>query len=101
MVQEYTIDNPDELEELMKARKFHGTHTRLNVARDNETWVHPKGRTLLVVPVLSDVVKKGKIFDAVKKYHPWVEQLTLNKNLECTRHTDRNEGTSLLSLIHI
>ena len=60
MVQEYTIDNPDELEELMQVRKFRGTHTRLNVARNNETWVHPKGRTLLVTPVLSEVVKRGR-----------------------------------------
>ena len=37
------------------------------------------------------------MFDAVVKHQPWVEQLTLNKNLKCTRHTDRNDGESLIA----
>ena len=37
------------------------------------------------------------MFDAIVKHHPWVEQLTLNKNLKCTRHVDRNEGESLIA----
>ena len=28
-----------------------------------------------------------------------MEQLTLNKNLLCTKHTDRNEGTSLICFL--
>ena len=47
--------------------------------------------------VLSDVVKSGRLVNAVRKYHPWVEQLTLNKNRCCSRHTDRNEGNSLIA----
>ena len=28
-----------------------------------------------------------------------MEQLTLNRNLQCTRHVDRNEGTSLICFL--
>ena len=86
-----------ELRELLEKRKFAGSHTRTNIARGAETWTHPGGRVLLKEKVLSDVVKKGKIFDLVQAQLPWVEQVTLNKNTLCTRHTDRNEGNSCIA----
>ena len=85
------------LEALLRARKFQGSKLRLNVARGAPTEKHPSGRVMLKDAVLSDVVKSGRLCNAVRKYHPWVEQLTLNKNLCCSRHVDRNEGTSLIA----
>ncbi len=80
----------------MQKRRFNGTSTRLNVAANKETYIHKNGRAFLKEKVLSEVVREGAIVDEVKKHHPWVEQLTLNKNLVCTPHRDRNEGTSLI-----
>ena len=37
--------------------------------------------------------------DEVQRHHPWGEQLALNKNLVCTWHVDRNEGTSLFCFL--
>ena len=85
------------LEALLRARKFQGSKLRTNVARGAPTEKHPSGRVMLKDAVLSDVVKSGRLVNAVRKFHPWVEQLTLNRNLCCTRHTDRNEGTSLIA----
>ena len=56
-------------------RRFTGTSTRLNVAANNETYIHKNGRAFLKEKVLSDVVREGAIFDEVQKHHPWVEQL--------------------------
>ena len=47
--------------------------------------------------VLSDVLKSGRLVNAVRKYHPWVDQLTVNKNRCCSKHVDRNAGTSLIA----
>ena len=86
-----------QLRELMQKRRFNGTSTRLNVAHDKPTYIHKNGRAFLVDKVLSDVVREGAIFDAVRaELGDWVEQLTLNKNLKCSRHTDRNEGESMI-----
>ena len=73
------VDSAAELRSLLEARRFSGSNTRTNIARDAETWTHPGGRVLLKEKVLSDVTRKGKIFDIVKAQHPWIEQLTLNK----------------------
>ena len=95
----FPVESPELLLELMQKRRFSGTQTRLNVAANNETYIHKNGRAFLKEKVLSDVVREGAIFEEVKKHHPWVEQLTLNKNLLCTRHVDRNEGTSLICIL--
>ena len=91
------VESAAELRALLEARRFSGSNTRTNIAKGAETWTHPGGRVLLKEKVLSDVTRKGKIFDIVKAQHPWVEQLTLNKNTMCTRHTDRNEGNSVIA----
>ena len=91
------VESAQELRELLEKRKWSGTHTRTNIARDAETWTHPGGRVFLKEKVMSDVVKKGKIFDLVTTQFPWAEQLTLNRNTLCTRHTDRNEGNSMIA----
>ena len=69
------------------------------MAANKETYLHKNGRAFLKERVLSDVVREGPIFQEVVKHHPWVEQLTLNKHLLCTRHVDRNEGTSLICFL--
>ena len=97
MVNSFPCEEPEALEALLRARKFRGSKLRTNVARGQPTEKHPSGRVMLKDAVMSDVVKSGRLVNAVRKYHPWVEQLTLNKNLCCTRHTDRNEGTSLIA----
>ena len=97
MVNSFPCEEPEVLEGLLRARKFRGTKLRTNVARGAPTEKHPCGRVMLKDAVLSDVVKSGRLVNAVRKFHPWVEQLTLNKNLCCSRHTDRNEGTSLIA----
>ena len=85
----------ENLRELMMKRRFSGTYTRLNVAAGAETYFHKNGRAFLKEKVLSDVVRSGPIFDEVRaQLGDWVEQLTLNKNLKCSRHVDRNEGES-------
>ena len=99
MYPSFPVENPEMLEDLMRRRRFNGTSTRLNVAANNETYIHKNGRAFLKEKILSDVVREGAIFDEVKKHHPWVEQLTLNKNLLCTPHKDRNEGTSLICFL--
>ena len=97
MVNSFPCEEPEVLEALLRARKFRGSKLRTNVARGAPTERHSSGRVMLKDAVMSDVVKSGHLFNNVRKYHPWVEQLTLNKNLCCTRHTDRNEGTSLIA----
>ena len=97
MVVSFPCEEPEYLLELLRKRKFQGTKLRTNVARGQPTEKHPSGRVMLKDAVLSDVVKSGRLVNAVRKYHPWVEQLTLNKNLCCSRHTDRNEGNSLIA----
>ena len=99
MLPSFPVENPELLEELMKKRRFAGSSTRLNVASNSETYIHKNGRAFLKERVMSDVVRQGPIFAEVKKHHPWVEQLTLNRNLQCTRHIDRNEGTSLICFL--
>ena len=88
MVVSFPCEEPEYLLELLRKRKFQGTKLRTNVARGQPTEKHPSGRVMLKDAVLSDVVKSGRLVNAVRKYHPWVEQLTLNKNLCCSRHTD-------------
>ena len=95
----FPVESPELLTELMTKRRFSGSQTRLNVARGKETFVHKGGREFLVDKINSDVVKAGPLFHEVRRHHPWVEQLTLNKNLLCTKHTDRNEGTSLICFL--
>ena len=97
----FPVESPELLTELMATRRFAGSQTRLNVARGKETFVHKGGREFLVDKINSDVVRTGPIFKEVRRHHPWVEQLTLNKNLLCTRHTDRNEGTSLICFLGV
>ena len=99
MVVSFPCEEPGYLLELMRKRKFQGTKLRTNVAWGQPTEKHPSGRVMLKDAVLSDVVKSGRLVNAVRKYHPWVEQLTLNKNLCCSRHTDRNEGNSLICFL--
>ena len=82
---------------MLKKHRFAGTSFRINVASNDETIETPGGRTILKKKIKSDIAKEGPLFDAVVKHHPWVEQLTLNKNLKCTRHVDRNEGESLIA----
>ena len=88
------MENKEEIETLLKKHRFGGTSFRTNVARNDETYKTPHGRVVLKQKILSDIMKTGPLFDAVVKHHPWVEQLTLDKNLKCTRHTDRNAGES-------
>ena len=97
MVRVHHCENPEELEALLRTRTFRGSKLRTNVAKGEETEVHSSGRVMLKEPVMSDVVKSGKLFNAVKKQLPWCEQLTLNRNLCCTKHTDRNEGNSYIA----
>ena len=99
MYPSFPVESPQLLEELMKKRKFAGTSTRLNVAANKATYLHKNGRAFLKERVLSAVVRAGPIFQEVQKNHPWVEQLTLNKNLVCSRHVDRTEGTSLIGFM--
>ena len=99
MVASFPCEEPEYLLELLRKRKFQGTKLRTNVARGQPTEKHPSGRVMLKDAVLSDVVKSGRIMNCVRKHHPWVEQLTLNKNLCCSRHTDRNEGNSLICFL--
>ena len=99
MQKEMQVESAQELRALLEKRKFAGTRMRLNIARGAETWTHAGGRVFLKEKVLSDVVRKGKIFDLVQAQFPWCEQLTLNKNTLCTKHTDRNEGHSWICLL--
>ena len=93
----FPIENKEEIETLLKKHRFAGTTLRTNVAANNETTTTKGGRVVLANKIKSDIAREGPLFDAVQKYHPWVEQLTLNKNLQCTRHTDRNDGDSLIA----
>ena len=96
----YEIENAKEIEELLKNRKFAPSWTRRNVVENPEFRLLANGRKALPLdkPVLSEVKKKGKLFNAVVKHQPWVQQLTLNKNLKCARHVDRNKGLSLFAM---
>ena len=96
-IKKITIENAEEIETLLRKHRFVGTTFRTNVASNDETYTTPQGRVVLKKKILSDIKKEGPLFDAVVKHQPWVEQLTLNKNLKCTRHTDRNEGESLIA----
>ena len=96
----YEIENAQEIEELLKNKKISPSWTRRNVVENKEFRLLANGRKALPLdkPVLSQVMKKGKLFNAVVKYQPWVQQLTLNKNLKCARHVDRNNGISLFAM---
>ena len=96
-----TIENKDEIEALLKAHKFVGTTLRTNVASNHETVTASNGRVVLKKKIKSDIQREGPLIDAVRKHHPWVEQLTLNKNLKCTKHKDRNEGNSLIAFLRL
>ena len=94
----FPIENKEEIETLLTTHRFVGTTLRTNVAANNETTtIEKSGRVVLKKKIKSDIAWEGPLFDAVQNYHPWVEQLTLNKNLQCTRHTDRNDGDSLIA----
>ena len=95
------IENKEEIETLLRIHRFVGTNFRVNVASNDEITETPGGRKVLKNRIKSDIKKEGELFDAVVKHHPWVEQLTLNKNLQCTRHIDRNEGESLIAFLVI
>ena len=88
----------DLLEELIKKRKFYGTNTRLNVAAHDEKVVHFSGRVFLKDKIMSDVLRKGALFEEVQRQLPWVHQITVNKNLMCTPHKDRHVGTSMFCM---
>ena len=96
----YEIENAQEIEELLKNKKISPSWTRRNVVENKEFRLLANGRKALPLdkPVLSEVKKKGKLFNAVVKHQPWVQQLTLNKNLKCARHVDRNKGLSLFAM---
>ena len=93
------VQRAEELLERLQKRKWHGSSTRLNIAEGPETYIHKSGRKMLVTPVLTDVVKSGPISRLVQEQLPFVEQVTLNKNLKCTKHRDRNEGDSFICFL--
>ena len=98
MVNSFPCEEPEVLEALLRARKFRGSKLRTNVARGQPTEKHPSGRVMLKDAVLSDVVKSGRLVNAVKKHHPWVEQLTLNKKplLHSSHRPQRGQQPDLL-----
>ena len=89
----------EEIEALVRKHRFKGTTLRYNVASDQPMTKTKNGRTVLVKRIKSDVLREGPLFDAVLKQHPWVEQLTVNCNLQCTPHIDKNEGESLFAML--
>ena len=88
----------DEAQALVRQHRFQGTSTRHNVASDQPKTVLKNGRIVLCEKIKSDVLRKGPLFDAVAEQHPWVEQITVNYNLRCTPHVDKNEGESLFAM---
>jgi len=96
-IKSFPIENREEIEGLLRKHRFIGTTLRTNVVANNETETLANGRVVLKKKIKSDIKKEGPLFDAVTKHQAWVEQITLNKNLKCTRHTDRNEGDSFIA----
>ena len=94
------IENAEEIETLLKATKFQPNYLRRNVVENPDLRLLPNGRKALKLdkPIYSNVKKKGKLFEAVVKHQPWVRQITINKNLKCARHKDRNKGKSLFAM---
>jgi hypothetical protein len=97
-IKTYDIENAQEIEEMLKTRNFAPSWTRLNVVENPEIRYMCNGRKALVEPVLSEVKKKGPLFRAVTKHQQWIQQITLNKNLKCARHVDRNKGVSYFAM---
>ena len=99
-VKTFTIENAEEIENLLKNTKFQPNYLRRNVVENPELRLLANGRKALVLdkPIFSNVKKKGKLFQAVVKHQPWVHQITINKNLKCARHKDRNKGLSLFAM---
>ncbi len=75
----FPVENTQPLEELMQKRRFNGTSTRLNVAANKETYIHKNGRAFLKEK--SSRMSSETARSLMEKHHPWVEQLTLNKDL--------------------
>ena len=88
-----------ELEQLVSKRKFTGSCKRTNIT-DAPRYKHKKGSTYLVSRIMSDVVREGPIFDHCVKMLGWTpEQVTLNKNIVCKPHVDRNKGISAIAFV--
>ena len=66
MIETHTIENKDEIEELVKQHRFKGTQFRVNFVADAETYALPNGRLALKKRIKSDIKKEGPLFDAVK-----------------------------------
>ena len=88
----------EEIEALVRKHRFRGTSLRYNVAADQPMTKTRNGRTVLCKKIKSDILREGPLFDAVYKMHPWIEQITVNYNLQCTPHVDKNEGESLFAM---
>ena len=89
----------DELEQLLSQRKFVGTQMRANITNE-PSYKHKNGTTYLVKRLMSDVVRDGPIFWQCEKMLGWTpDMVTLNKNIVCKPHTDRNKGISAICFL--
>jgi len=90
-------DNSDDamnrLEAAVRGHKFKGSHTRTNITKAPRD-----AQGYLKEAVLSDVVRSGEVFEAVRPSLPNFPftMVALNKNIACEPHRDRNGGPSAI-----
>jgi len=83
----------DRLERAVRRHVFVGSKTRTNI-----TSAPRDDKGFLMEPVLSDVVRSGELFEAAKQMLPNFpfSMITVNKDLVCEPHRDRNGGPSAI-----
>ena len=80
------------MEALIQSHKFKRNHIRINVATDDEIVYYNK-KPYLKKGIYSNTLRTGDLFSIVKSLYPNVNEICLNKDVQCRPHKDKTNVT--------
>ena len=80
------------MEALIQSHKFVRNHIRINVATDDEIVYYNK-KPYLKKGIYSNTLRTGDLFSLVKSIHPNVNEICLNRDVQCRPHKDKTNVT--------
>ena len=80
------------MEALIQSHKFVRNHIRINVAHDDEIVYYNK-KPYLKKGIYSNTLRTGDLFSLVKSIYPNVNEICLNRDVQCRPHKDKTNVT--------
>ena len=80
------------MEALIQSHKFVKNHIRINVATDDEIVYYNK-KPYLKKGIYSNTLRTGDLFSLVKSIYPNVNEICLNRDVQCSPHKDKTNVT--------